>query len=209
MEPAVHETQTLTHEPETLDQETALPLVVKLRPVINLSEDQFFELCQINRDLRIERNAKGEILFMPPTGGGAGRRNAEVNRQLANWAKDNGTGVTFDSSTGFRLPNMAVRSPDAWMLRSRLAQIPVERFIPAGPDFVVELRSSSDTLRTVQDKMQEDVDNGARLGWLIDPEPRQVYVYRPETPVERLDSPEIISGDPVLPGFVLDLREIW
>jgi Uma2 family endonuclease len=191
----------------------ALPLVVRLRPALDVSEDQFFALCQLNRDLRIERNAKGELLIMPPTGGGTGRRNAEITWQLVDWAKRDGTGVPFDSSTGFRLPNTAVRSPDAaWMLAARYDAIPAdqrERFIPACPDFALELRSPSDQLSDVQAKMQEYLDNGLRLGWLLDPEPRHVYVYRPNVPVERLDDPATVAGDPVLPGFVLNLRAVW
>jgi Uma2 family endonuclease len=190
-----------------------LPLVVRLRPVLKLSEDQFFQLCQINRDVRIERNAEGEILLMPPTGGETGDREAEIAMQLRIWAKRERSGTTFSSSTGFRLPNTAVRSPDAaWMKRSRLARIPARQrkgFIPACPEFVLELRSPTDALQDLPAKMQEYLDNGARLGWLIDPESRHVYVYRPDAPVERLDSPDTISGDPVLRGFVLDLREIW
>src|SRR5262245_47647416 len=190
-----------------------LPLVLRTRPALDISEDQFFAFCQLNGDLRIERSAEGELLIMPPTGWDAGARNAEIARQLGNWAQRDGTGVAFDSSTGFRLPNTAVRSPDAsWIPRSRLEQIPAARpgaFLPACPDFVLELRSASDRLRDVQAKMQEYIANGARLGWLIDPEPRHVYVYRPDMPVERLDGPASVSGDPVLPSFVLDLREIW
>ena len=191
----------------------ASPLVVRLRPALDVSEDQFFALCQLNRDLRIERNAEGELLIMPPTGGGTGRRNAEITWLLVDWAKRDGTGVPFDSSTGFRLPNTAVRSPDAaWMLTARFDAIPAdqrEKFIPACPDFALELRSPSDQLSDVQTKMQEYLDNGLRLGWLLDPEPRHVYVYRPNAPVERLDDPATVAGDPELPGFVLNLRAIW
>ena len=192
---------------------TERPLVLRLRPVLDLSEDQFFRLCQLNRDLRIERNAAGELLIMAPTGGGTGRRNLRVSVRLGSWAERDGTGDAFDSSTGFRLPNGAVRSPDAaWMTHSRLAEIPpeeIEKFIPACPDFVLELRSPGDNLRDVQGKMREYIQSGARLGWLLDPAARRVYVYRPGAPVERLDDPTTVSGDPVLPGFVLDLREIW
>jgi Uma2 family endonuclease len=190
-----------------------LPLVVRVRPVLDLSEDQFFALCQLNRDLRIERNERGELLIMPPTGGDTGEQNAEITMQLKVWSNRDGTGAAFDSSTGFRLPNTAVRSPDAaWMRRSRLDQIPREqrrKFIPACPDFVIELRSPSDTLGTVQSKMREYLDNGAQLGWLLDPDPRHVYIYRPDAPVEHLENPDTVPGDPVLPGFILDLREVW
>jgi Uma2 family endonuclease len=189
------------------------PLVLRLRPAVELSEDQLFELCQINRDLRIERNAAGELLLMPPAGGGTGDRNSEINMQLRLWAKRDGSGVAFESSTGFRLPNTALRSPDAsWVQRSRLEQLSAtqyERFLPLCPDFALELRSPSDSLSDAQAKMEEYHANGARLGWLLDPVRRHVYVYRPATPVERLDNPDTVAGDPVLPGFVLDLREIW
>jgi len=190
-----------------------LPLVLRTRPALDLSDEQFFELCQINRDLRIERNAAGELLIMPPAGWGTSDRNSEINLQLRTWAKRDGTGIATDSSAGFRLPNTAVRSPDAaWIGKSRLDPIPAqqrEKFLPACPDFVLELRSPSDRLADVQAKMEEYLANGARLGWLLDPANRHVYVYRPGVPVERLDAPDTISGDPVLPGFVLDLREIW
>lgn len=189
------------------------PLIVHLRPVLELSDDQLYEFAQINRDLRIERNAQGELIIMPPTGGETGERNAEITMQLRLWAKSDGTGATFDSSTGFRLPNGAVRSPDAsWVRHSRLAKLGREekkKFIPLCPDFVIELRSATDSLSILQGKMQEYLDNGAQLGLLLDPEQRRVYVYRPETPVEELESPETISGEPVLTGFVLDLREVW
>lgn len=190
-----------------------LPLVVRTRPVLDLSEDQLFDVCQLNRDLRIERTAEGELLIMPPAGWETGSQNGEVTRQLGNWARRDGTGVAVDSSAGYTLPNGATRGPDAsWITRSRLEQIPAERrrrFLPACPDFVLELRPPSDRLADVQAKMQEYLDNGARLGWLLDPEPRRLYVYRPDVEVERLDNPETVSGDPVLPGFVLELRTIW
>jgi Uma2 family endonuclease len=191
----------------------ALPLVVQMRPALDLSEDQFFEFCQLNRDLRIERNAEGELLIMPPAGGETSRGNAQITCQLVLWANRDGTGVSFDSSAGFHLPNTAVRSPDAsWMSRERWEQIPAEqraRFVPACPDFVLELRSPTDRLATLQAKMREYLANGARLGWLLDPESRRVYVYRPDAPVERLDDPATLAGDPVLPGFVLNLRAVW
>jgi Uma2 family endonuclease len=203
---------TALQQPSAPTEVAERPLVLRLRPVLDLSEDQFFRLCQLNRDLRIERNAAGELLIMAPTGGGTGRRNLRVSVRLGSWAERDGTGDAFDSSTGFRLPNGAVRSPDAaWMTHSRLAEIPpeeIEKFIPACPDFVLELRSPGDNLRDVQGKMREYIQNGARLGWLLDPAARRVYVYRPGAPVERLDGPTTVSGDPILPGFVLDLREI-
>src|SRR5256714_4753370 len=204
--------ETLTHNKNRSIYPDHPPLILHLRPVIDLTDDQLYEFSQLNRDLRSERNVQGELIIMPPTGGETGERNAEITMQLRLWAKRDGTGATFDSSTGFRLPNGAVRSPDAsWIEQSRLASLSAEqkkRFIPLCPDFVIELRSATDSLNILQDKMQEYLDNGAQLGWLIDPEQRRVYIYHVNAQVEELESPEKISGDPLLPGFVLDLREI-
>jgi len=190
-----------------------LPLIVHLEPVLPLTDDQLYELSRINRDLRMERNARGELILMPPTGGETSERNAEITMQLRLWSKGDGTGATFDSSGGFRLPNNAVRSPDAaWVEGSRLERLGKEerkRFIPLCPDFVVELLSPTDHLDALKEKMREYMDNGARLAWLIDPEQRRVYVYKSGALVELLEEPETISGDAVLPGFVLDLREVW
>jgi Uma2 family endonuclease len=189
------------------------PLVIKLRPVIEMTDDQLLEFSSLNPDLRIELNADGELIIMPPTGGNAGQREAEITMQLRLWAKRDGTGTTFSPSTGFRLPNKAVRSPDAaWVSYERLAALSAKqrkKFIPLCPDFVIELRSSTDRLATVKDKMEEYLKTGAKLGWLIDPERKRAYVYKPGVPVEILEAPPTLSGDPVLPGFVLDLREIW
>lgn len=189
------------------------PLVLHLNPIINLSDDQFFEFCQINRDLRIERNATGEILIMPPTGTETGGRNFNLIGQLWAWVNQDGTGIGFDSSTGFKLPNGAERSPDAaWVRLERWNALTPEqqqKFAPLCPDFVVELRSASDNLEPLKTKMQEYIDNGARLGWLIDRKNRQVYIYRPGVDVECLDNPSTVSGEAVLSGFVLDLNKIW
>ncbi len=189
------------------------PLIIHLRPVVEMTDDQFFEFCQINRDLRIERTAQGELLIMPPAGWETSERNSEIGMQLRLWAKRDGTGAVTDSSGGFKLPNGATRSPDAaWTTHSRLAALTAEqrkKFLPLCPDFVLELRSPTDSLTALQAKMQEYLDNGAWLGWLIDTEQRRVYVYRPQTPVEISENPETISGDPILSGFTLDLREIW
>jgi Uma2 family endonuclease len=197
----------------TRDKDLYSPIVVQLQPVVNLSDDQLYEFSQINRDLRIERNAQGELILMPPTGGETGERNAEITMQLRLWAKQDGTGATFDSSTGFRLPNGAVRSPDAsWVRRSRLDRLSAEqrrKFIPLCPDFVIELRSPTDSLNDLQEKMQEYMDNGAQLGLLIDTKQKRVYVYRPDKPIQDIESPETISGNPVLPGFELALSEVW
>ena len=189
------------------------PLVLTLSPAVELSEDQYFDLCQINGELRIERTADGELEIMPPAGSATGDRNSEINMQLRIWTKRDDSGRAFDSSAGFTLPNGATRSPDAsWIARERWEQVPPDtrdRFAPICPDFVIELRSPSDRLSTLRDKLAEYVANGARVGWLLDPPTRQVYVYRPGVPVERLENPDHVPGDPVLPGFALDLREVW
>jgi len=190
-----------------------LPVILRLPPVTNLTDDQLYELCQINRDLRIERTAEGDLLIMPPTGGETSNRNAELTMQLRVWAKHDGTGIVFDSSGGFILPNGAMRSPDvAWVKRSRLATFTreqKEKFIPLCPDFVLELRSPSDSLSAVQAKMEEYMANGAQLGWLIDPEGKRVYVYQPQGRVACLEHPATLAGGPMLPGLVLDLQEMW
>ena len=187
-------------------------LLVRFPPTLCLTDDRFFEFCRLNRELRIERTAGGELSIMAPAGGDSSDRNAEITFQLRRWAKRDGTGRTFDSSGGFRLPSGAVRSPDAsWVSNARLAVLTAEqrtRFIPLCPDFVVELRSPSDSLPALQDKMREYMDNGARLGWLIDPAGGQVFVHRPDAPPERLEAPSGVSADPVLPGFRLEMDEV-
>src|SRR5262249_34916167 len=160
-----------------------------------------------------ERNAEGDLIIMSPVGGETGDLESELGLQLRLWAKQNRLGVPFSPSTGFILPNGAARSPDAaWVLRERLAALAPrqkKRFLPLCPDFVAELRSPSDTLSSLQEKMQEYIDSGARLGWLIDPENRQIYIYRPGASVQRLDDPTTVPGDPDLPGFVLDAQAIF
>jgi len=189
-----------------------VPFDVRLGETFRWGDEELFDLCSRNPELRIERTAEGKLIVMTPAGWESSHRNLEIALALGAWAKRDGTGVASDSS-GFLLPNGAMRSPDAaWVVRSRLAEIPPEakrRFLPLCPDFVVELRSPSDSLDELQAKMEEYRVNGARLGWLIDPEERRVYVYRPERPVEALDRPGEVSGDPELPGFVLDLAAIW
>ena len=191
---------------------TGAALLVRFPPELCLSDDRFYELCRLNRELRIERTDGGELSIMAPAGGESSARNAEIAFQLGRWAKRDGTGRTFDSSGGFRLPNGAVRSPDAsWIGTDRLTALTAgqrEGFIPLCPDFVIELRSPSDNLSALHDKMGEYMDNGARLGWLIDPPGRQVFVYRPDSPPERLEAPASVSADAVLPGFRLTMDEI-
>jgi Uma2 family endonuclease len=197
----------MTIQNKPVAQVARLPLDIS-----NLTDDQYFEFCAANRKLRIERTAEGKIIIMSPTGGETGRRNAEINWQLVGWAKQDGTGIAFDSNTEFRLPNGANRSPDAsWVLKSRWEAIPKperEKFPPLCPDFVVELLSPSDNLEEIKLKMQEYIANGARLGWLIDPKNRRVFVYTCAG-VQVLEDPSQLSGDTVLPGFRLDMREIF
>ena len=181
-------------------------------PALAMSRERFFEFCQLNRDVRIERNAEGSIAVMAPTGGETGARNGLVFAALHRWAEQDGSGVAFDSSTGFELPNGAVRSPDAaWVLRSRLAKLSAEdkeRFLPLCPDFVIELLSPSDSRTALQRKMEEYRANGARLGWLIDPARRQVTIHRADGSLERSAGTDAVSGETVLPGFALDLAAI-
>ncbi|MDZ8082766.1 MAG: Uma2 family endonuclease [Nostoc sp. DcaGUA01] len=186
-------------------------LILNLSPTIELTDEQFFQVCQNNRDLRLERTAEGELIIMPPTGWESGNRNSRLTQRLGNWTDADGTGLAFDSSTGFKLPNGANRSPDAsWVSRQRLEALnpDPDRFLPMAPDLVVELRSASDSLKTVQEKMREYINNGVRLGWLIDPQNQRVEIYRPGQDVEILQSPTSLSGEDVLPGFVLDLAQI-
>jgi Uma2 family endonuclease len=192
--------------------ESHVPLKLNVRRT-SLTGEQFARLCQENPELRIELTAHQELVIMAPTGSETGRRNSRLTQRLANWAETDGTGVVFDSSTLFALPNGARRSPDAsWVRRERwnaLTKDQREGFAPLCPDFVVELRSPTDSLADLHDKMREYLANGARLGWLIDPLDRRVYVYRLNQPVESLDNPATLSGDPTLPGFVLRVQELW
>ncbi|OUL31237.1 hypothetical protein BV372_20740 [Nostoc sp. T09] len=186
-------------------------LILNLHPTIELTDEQFFQICQNNRDLRLERTAEGELIIMPPTGWESGNRNSRLTQRLGNWADADGTGLTFDSSTGFKLPNGANRSPDAsWVNRARLIALnpDPDKFLPMAPDFVAELRSATDSLETLRRKMQEYINNGVRLGWLIDPQNQQVEIYRLGREVEVLQSPTSLSGEDILPGFVLDLAQI-
>jgi len=178
-----------------------------------VSHEQFKELAAVNRDLRLERTATGELIVMPPTGSDTGKRNIDIEGQLWLWNRQTKLGVVFDSSTGFHLPNGANRSPDAsWVkLETWEALTPKERegFAPICPDFVVELRSPSDSMETLRAKMREYMENGASLGWLIDRKSRKVEIYRQDRDVEVLENPTTVSGEDVLPGFVLDLSEVW
>ena len=208
-------TQTAVERParESADGVGADPLTIWLEPAICMTEEQFVEFCAQNSELRIERTEEGALEIMPPAKGYTGNQNFEIAGQFGIWVRRDGRGEGFDSSAGFTLPNGAVRSPDvSWVLRSRLEALTEEDregFWHICPDFVIEIRSSSDRLSTLQAKMQEYIDNGARLGWMIDPIGRRTYVYRPGVAVEVLDAPQTLSGEPELAGFTLDLGAIW
>ncbi len=178
-----------------------------------LSDEQFFQLCQDNRDLRLERNPKGDLIIMPPTGGETSNSNAGITAQLWLWNNLHKLGVVFDSSGGFKLPNGADRSPDAaWIPLDKwqaLTPQQKERFLPLSPDFVIELMSPSDSLETARKKMQEYLDNGTRLGWLINRKTREVEIYRQGQAVEIFTNPESLSGENILSQFVLELDSIW
>jgi len=179
-----------------------------------VSAAQFKRLSLTYPDLRMELTAEGELVIMPPTFGESGRRNFKITTQLGIWAEADGTGEGFDSNTGFALPNGATRAPDAaWVEKSRWATLPAEvreqEFVPLAPDFVIELRSKTDRLGTLQAKMREYVASGVRLGWLINPRDKTVEIYRVGRDVEVLNNPLLLSGEDVLKGFTLDLTPIW
>lgn len=194
-------------------QTESAPLTVNFPAIASMTQAQFYDFCQANRDLRIERTATGEVIIMPPAFSDTGNRNLKIAQQLANWADQDGTGETFDSSTGFTLPNGATRSPDAaWIKLERWNALTDEQkasFAPVCPDFVIELRSASDTLASLQAKMQEYLENGVALGWLIDRKNRTVHIYRSGQAPLILDEPETVNGDPELPGFLLQMAKIW
>jgi Uma2 family endonuclease len=188
------------------------PLTLRFRPGLRLTDVAFWRLCRANPDLCLERTANGELVIMPPAAPDSSSRNASITGQLWNWNERTGLGIVFDSSAGFTLPNTAIRGPDAsWMTRERWDALPKderERFTQVCPDFVIELRSGNDKKKRLRAKMGEYIAQGARLGWLIDPRTGAVEVHRPGRPVEILKRPATLSGEDVLPGFVLDLKGI-
>jgi Uma2 family endonuclease len=208
------ETMGVRKEMDAVDDAFVLfPLVLRVPDSLPMDEEQFLAFCRQNEPWRMERNAEGDLIIMPPAGDDAPIQNSELTYQLTHWAKQDGTGRPFDSSGGFTLPNGAIRSPAAaWVPRERLAALtaePKKRFPHLCPDFEVELRSSTDRLCDLRAKMKEYLANGARLGWLIDPKRRRIEVYRPDRPVEQLDDPATVSGEPVLPGFVMDAQAVF
>jgi Uma2 family endonuclease len=188
-------------------------VTVNLNSIIKLTDDQFYQLCRDNPDVKFERNANGEIIIMPPTGGETGNRNFELSADFAIWNRQYRLGVCFDSSTCFKLPNGADRSPNvSWIKQERwdtLSSEQKEKFPPIAPDFVLELISPTDSLKKTQEKMQEYMENEVRLGWLIDRKTRRVEIHRLGQAVEVLESPTELSGEDVLPGFVLKLETVW
>jgi Uma2 family endonuclease len=182
-------------------------------PFTTMTDEQFFELCQHHPHYRFERTASGALIIMSPAGGETSRRNSDATMQLGVWNKKYKLGVTFDSSGGFKLPKGGDRSPDAsWLAQARwdaLTPQQREKFLPLCPDFVIELKSPSDSISTLREKMQEYIANGAQLGFLLNPSPKQVEIYRPNQSPEILQNPKSVSADPILPGFVLDLTDIF
>jgi Uma2 family endonuclease len=188
-------------------------IVLNLKPFVELSDGQFYELCQNHRDLKFERTAQGELVIVAPVGGEGGSREADLISDLVYWNRRTQLGKVFSSSTCFKLPNKADRSPDAaWVMREKWNQLSPEqqkRFPPICPDFAIELGSESDALEPLQQKMQEYIDNGMCLGWLINPQDRQVEIYRASQSKQVLQNPRQLDGENVLPGFVFDLSILW
>ena len=188
------------------------PLEIKFDS-FQLTDEQFYQLCQDNRELRFERNSNGDMVIMPPTGGETSDRNSEINFQLRRWNKQYNLGKVFESSGGFKLPNGSDRSPDsAWIPLEKWNSLTVkqrQKFLPLCPDFVIELRSPSDNLKSLQEKMREYIENGTKLGWLINRKDKQVEIYRQGKEVEILNNPTTLSGETILVNFVLELEEIW
>ncbi|MEB3278925.1 MAG: Uma2 family endonuclease [Lyngbya sp.] len=187
-------------------------VTVNFNSIIRFTDEQFYQLCRDNPDVKFERNAKGEIIILSATVGITGNLNSEIAADFAIWNRQTKLGICFDSSTCFKLSNSAQRSPDvAWIKQERWDELTPEqkeKFPPIAPDFVLELMSPSDRLEDLREKMQEYIENGVRLGWLINRQNRQVEIYRPEKAVEVLNAPETLSGGDILPGFVLNLKAI-
>ncbi len=184
-------------------------VILNLDPIVHLSDEQFYKLCMANGDVNLEQSAAGELIIVAPVGGESGNREAELITDLNIWNRQTKLGKVFSSSTIFRLPNGAKRSPDAaWVKLERWEALTAEeqkKFPPLTPDFVIELRSETDSLKTLQEKMQEYVENGLRLGWLINLQQQQVEIYRLGQPVEVVEIPALLSGEEVLPGFELQV----
>lgn len=213
----MHDTAILDALPADDPEDEDLPsvpaaMVVRMGRDLRLSRKELARFCALNRDLRIEQEANGDLVIMAPASSESGEQNASLTTEVSIWARKHG-GRVYDSSAGFTLPNKAMRAPDvSWISQARYDQVPKKewkKFAKICPDFVLELRSASDRLPKLKKKMAEYIKNGARLGWLIDPLDKQVFVYRPDAPVEHLLNPATLSGDPVLTGFTLDLARVW
>jgi Uma2 family endonuclease len=193
--------------------ETQTPVSLNISDIrLQVTPEQFDRLCKLNPDLRLEINRDGELIVMPPTGGDTGNRNFNLIVQFGNWVERDGTGKGYDSSTGYNFSAFGGKNPSpdvSWVERSRLEGIDTSGFIPIAPDFVIELRSKTDSIKDVRAKMEEYRRVGVRLGWLIDPQKQQVEIYRPGQDVEILEDPKTLSGEDVLPGFVLDMRLLF
>lgn len=202
----------MSHQPITAEPSAPEVLALKVQSV-GLTDEQFEKLCQDNPDLRIELTSKGELIIMPPTGMKTGWRNSKITGRLLEWTEKDGSGLSFDSSTLFTLPDGSKRSPDAsWIRRERVEKLSQEEqagFAAIVPDFVIELRSPSDRWPVLEEKMLDYMRNGVQLAWLIDPTSKRVYVFRPNQPVETLDNPETVSAQPELAAFTFNVQEIW
>jgi Uma2 family endonuclease len=197
-----------------MEEITMLSSPLMLQMPSSMTDEQFFEFCQLNRDLQIERNKFGDISIMSPTGSETGNREGRIIQQVMNWSDEDGTGIAFSSGAGFTLSTGAKRSPDASWIKSErwniLTPEQQKKFAPICPDFVIELRSDSDKLQPLKEKMQEYMQEpGIQLGLLIDRQNRQVYIYRSGQIEECLENPDTVSCDPILPGFVLNMGKIW
>ena len=188
-------------------------IILDLQPFLSLTDDQYYELCRKHPDLKLERNSSGQLIIMPPTGGETGRKNSDINYQLVAWNKKKKLGVVFESSTEFKLPLGGDRSPNAtWVKLERWRSLSDEakkKFPPPCPDFIIELKSESDSLKDLRAKMQEYLEKGTALGWLIDPQNQQVEIYKQHQDVEIITPSQTLSGGETLPEFILDFAEIW
>ncbi len=190
-----------------------MSITINLKPTFNLTDDTFMEICHYNKEINFEKTAKGDLIIMSPTGSETGYKNSSLLGQLWNWNYQKKLGKTFDSSTGFKLPNGATRSPDvSWIKKERwetLTKDEKRKFAPICPDFVIELLSVNDDWDEGKSKMQEYLENGIKLGWLIDSEKKKVAIYRADQEIEILDQPQSLLGENILPEFVLDLTDIF
>ena len=192
---------------------TQSPILLNVAAVrLHVTSEEFERLCQTNPDLRLELTKDGELIVMPPTGGETGKRNSKLNARFVVWNEQSELGEVFDSSTGYDFTAVGGKNPSpdvSWIEKSRLEGVDISGFIPVVPDFVIELRSKTDALKDVRAKMEEYRRVGVRLGWLINPQQQQVEIYRiGGNLVEILEAPSTLSGEDVLPGFVLDLRSV-